>query len=63
MDCEKCKINSPAYYDICKDKDLKGKCKELFGISCIFDVMYNEFRRRMKERFDNMVTLDEFENN
>lgn len=63
MDCEKCKINSPACYDMCKDKDLENKCKELFGISCMFDVMDNELRKRIKEELDNMVTLDEFDNN
>ena len=63
MNCEECKINTPACYNICTNEDLKNKCKELFGMSCMFDVMNCEWERRIKERLDNMVTLDEFDNN
>lgn len=63
MNCEECKINTPACYNICMSEDLKNKCKELLGMSCMFDVMNCEWERRIKERFDNMVTLNEFDNN
>lgn len=49
MNCEECKINTPACYNICTNEDLKNKCKELFGMSCMFDVMNREWERRIKK--------------